>query len=282
MTVPLAEPAIAVQGLGVTYRGQWPRRGRPVTALRDVSVRIPAGSVTGVVGESGSGKSTLGRVLLRLQRHDTGSVQVAGHDPFSLRGPKLLAWRRQVQAVFQDSEASLNPRMTVGSTLREGLEIHKIGTASERDERVEAMLDQVGLAADMAERYPHTLSGGQRQRVNIARALILEPRVLIADEPVSALDVAIQAQILDLLVDLQARASLTVLFISHDLSVVKALCDHLVVLRNGEIVETGPTSAVMDRPAATYTRELIDAVPHFARRGLQHSSPTRLVTSGTR
>lgn len=256
---------ISLERISVIYRGRWPRRGEPVTALSEVSLRVSRGAIVGLVGESGSGKSTLGRVILRLQRPDTGSVRVNGVDPFALRGAGLLAYRRRVQAVFQDSEASLNPRRRIAATVGEGLDIHQIGNRSERRARVEALLDSVGLDRDFAERFPHALSGGQRQRVNIARSLALDPDVLVADEPVSALDVAIQSQILDLLLDLHARLGLTIVFISHDLSVVRALCDTVAVMHGGRIVEVGPTDRVLSQPSAAHTRELLAAAPSLRR-----------------
>jgi peptide/nickel transport system ATP-binding protein len=168
-----------------------------------------------------------------------------------------------VQAVFQDSEASLDPRMRIGATVREGLDIHGIRDRAGRADRVLELLDQVGLDAGYAARFPHTLSGGQRQRVNIARALALDPAILVADEPVSALDVAIQAQILDLFADLRARLGLTLIFISHDLSIVEALCDRIAILRGGILVEEGPVAEVMARPRHAYTRQLLEAVPRL-------------------
>lgn len=254
---------IEIRDLNVTYRGQWPRRGTPVHALKNVSLSIPRGVALGIIGESGSGKSTLGRVILRLQRPDSGSVQVNGDDPFVLRGHALRHYRRSVQAVFQDSQASLDPRMRIGDTVREGLDIHRIGNRDERLARVEAVLEQVGLDAAYMRRFPHTLSGGQRQRVNIARSLILDPTLLVADEPVSSLDVAIQAQILDLFADLRARLGLTLVFISHDLSVVEALCDEVVILQQGRLVEQGPVGQVLADPRERYTRELLAAVPRL-------------------
>ena len=254
-----------LDGVTVTYRGRWPRRGAPVAALSDITLRVPSGTILGLVGESGSGKSTLGRVLLRLQAPDSGLVRVDGVDPFRLRGAGLRAYRRAVQAVFQDSEASLNPRQRIGATIGEGLEIHRIGTPAWRRARVADLLRDVGLDPDYADRFPHALSGGQRQRVNIARALATGPQVLVADEPVSSLDVAIQAQILDLFLDLHERLGLTMVFISHDLSVVRALCDRIAVMHKGRIVEEGPTEAVLARPAAAHTRDLLEAAPDLGR-----------------
>ena len=256
---------ITFADIGVTYRGQWPWRGLPVTALEGVNLTVAHGETLGIVGESGSGKSTLGRVLLRLLPPTTGRVTVDGIDPYRLPGPALRAYRRRVQAVFQDSVASFNPRMSLGDAVREGLDIHGLGTPGEREAMVRAMLERVGLKAEYAERYPHALSGGQRQRVNIARALVISPEILIADEPVSALDVSIQAQILDLFETLRAERKLTLIFISHDLSVVRELCDRVVVLKAGRIVEVAPTEQLFKTPRHDYTRLLIDSAPDIDR-----------------
>lgn len=253
--------AVALNDVTVAFRPEWPRRGPPVHALRDVTLSVPLGCALGLVGESGSGKSTLGRVLLRLIKPEQGGVRINGADPYALEGADLASYRRTVQAVFQDSEASLNPRMKIGAAVREGLDIHGIGSHDQRVGRAMDLLKQVGLDADFADRYPHTLSGGQRQRVNIARALALEPSILIADEPISALDVAIQAQILDLFADLHRKRNLTLIFISHDLEVVRGLCDRIAVLQHGRIVETGLVSDVMRQPREDYTKALLAAVP---------------------
>lgn len=257
-------PIVDLTDVSVTYRGQWPRRGTPVTALKNLSLAIPKGGIFGLVGESGSGKSTLGRMILRLQRPDSGRLAVEGRDPFALSGGALKAYRRGVQAVFQDSESSLNPRRSIGATIREGLDIHRIGNLKERTARVHGLLESVGLNAGYAQRLPHTLSGGQRQRVNIARALALEPRILVADEPVSALDVAIQAQILDLFADLHSRLGLTIIFISHDLSVVRAICDRVAVLREGQLIDVGATNGVfVSAPKSPYIRQLLADAPRL-------------------
>jgi peptide/nickel transport system ATP-binding protein len=252
---------IDIQDLRVVYRGVWPQRGIAVRALDQVSLQIGQGEALGVVGESGSGKSTLGRVLLRLVKPDCGIVHVNGDELFSLRRPQLRKYRRRVQVVFQDTVSSLNPRLRIGDSIREGLDIHRIGSFGQRRQRVIELLRMVGLEEDYARRYPHTLSGGQRQRVNIARALALEPRILIADEPVSALDVSIQAQILELMSRLQMQKGLTMVFISHDLRVVRSLCDRVVVLHKGRIVEQGKTKAVFKHPQHEYTKLLISSAP---------------------
>ncbi|MDO9526062.1 MAG: ATP-binding cassette domain-containing protein [Gemmobacter sp.] len=249
--------AIRLRGVGVTYRSGLFGTGRSVHALQDVDLEVPAGSITGIVGESGSGKSTLGRVVLGLQKPTTGTVQVLGLDPCKLSGGAHQAQRRQIQSVFQDSGASLNPRRTIVSSVREGLDIHKIGPAETRDARAADLLEQVGLGREHLGRFPHSLSGGQRQRVNIARALAVSPRVLVADEPVSALDLSVQAQVLSLLRDAHHRWNLTMLLISHDLSVIRALCDHVVVMRQGRVVEAGETACVMNAPRMPYTMQLL-------------------------
>ena len=244
----------------VEFRGSLFRRGAPFTALDRVSLSLAAGQSHGLVGESGSGKSTLGRVLLGLQPVRHGRVTVAGEEVGALRGPARKAFRRRVQCVFQDSAATLDPRMTLGQSVREGLDIHRLGTSEAREEAVRAMLARVGLPRSLAERYPHEVSGGQRQRVNIARALVLGPEILIADEPVSALDVSVQAQVLDLLADLRRDMGLTMLFISHDLMVVREVCDSVSVMQRGRIVETAATGALFARPAHPATAQLLAAL----------------------
>jgi len=236
------------------------RRSSSFTALDAVSLRVEAGAAHGLVGESGSGKTTLGRVALGLQAIAAGRARVGGMDVTALRGAALRAFRRQVQCVFQDSAASLDPRMTLGASIREGLDIHRLGDRDEREERVRAMLERVGLPRGIAERYPHEISGGQRQRVNIARSLVLDPGLLIADEPVSALDVSVQAQVLDLLSDLRADMGLTTLFVSHDLMVVRDVCDSVSVLEAGRIVETASTERLFRAPAHPATKALLAAL----------------------
>lgn len=233
----------------VRFGGGLLRRSAPFTAIDGVSLHVAPGAAHGLVGESGSGKTTLGRVALGLQPIAAGRAEVCGTQVATLRGAARRAFRRQVQCVFQDSAAALDPRMTLGASVREGLDIHRIGERDDREERVRAMLARVGLPRALAERYPHEISGGQRQRVNIARSLVLEPRLLIADEPVSALDVSVQAQVLDLLADLRAQMGLTMLFVSHDLMVVREVCDSVSVLQAGRIVETAPVERLFEAPA---------------------------------
>ena len=239
---------VTLEGATVRYSGGILRRSTPFTALNDVSLVVAPGTAHGLVGESGSGKTTLGRAVLGLQPVSSGWVEVDGVAVGTLRGSALRSFRRRVQCVFQDSAATLNPRMSLGASIREGLDIHRIGDRDAREERVRGMLTRVGLPRHLAERYPHEISGGQRQRVNIARSLVLEPRVLIADEPVSALDVSVQAQVLDLLADLRDEMGLTMLFVSHDLMVVGEICDQVSVMQAGHVVETAETETLFRAP----------------------------------
>ncbi len=238
--------------------------GRPravVRAVDGVSLDIHAGETLGLVGESGCGKSTLGRLILRLIEPTAGDVRFDGRSLLHLRPRELRAVRRAMQIIFQDPYGSLNPRMRVLSIVGEGLAIHRIGTSEERRARVRALLELVGLPADAATRFPHEFSGGQRQRIGIARALAVEPRFIVADEAVSALDVSIQAQILNLLRDLKGRLGLTLLFISHDLRVVEHLSDRVAIMYLGKIVEIGSRDEVYGEPRHPYTRALLAAVP---------------------
>jgi peptide/nickel transport system ATP-binding protein/oligopeptide transport system ATP-binding protein len=232
-----------------------------VRALDDVSIELKAGKTLAVVGESGSGKSTLARCLLQLQALDSGEVLFAGQDLAKLDSAALRQVRKNLQMVFQDPFASLNPRMRVGEIVAEGLLIHGLGNAAEQQAKVIAMLKRVGLSESDMQKYPHEFSGGQRQRIGIARALVLSPKVVVCDEPVSALDVSIQAQILLLLKDLQAEMALSYLFISHDLRVVRHIADDIVVMHQGKVVEQGQTEAVYQRPQHPYTQNLLAAIP---------------------
>lgn len=252
---------VELRDVEVTYSGGLLHRAPKVNALRGVSIRINQGERHGLVGESGSGKSTLGRVILGLEKPGNGSVSVVGVDPFALSKTDRLEFRRRVQLVFQDSVASFNPRLTIGRSLGEGLAIHNICEPKQRSERIALLLKTVGLPENFSGRYPHQVSGGQRQRVNIARALSVEPELLVADEPVSALDVTIQAEVLDLFEDLQKKLSLTTLFISHDLNVIHEASDYLWVLKDGEIVEKGATDQVFSGPKHEYTNVLLASLP---------------------
>ncbi|POF34082.1 ABC transporter ATP-binding protein [Roseibium marinum] len=232
-----------------------------VHAVNDVSFDIPRGSITGLVGESGSGKTTLGRVLLRLIEPTGGSTIFDGQDLNRLDARELRDMRKRMQIIFQDPVSSLNPRLKVGAIVAEGLVAHRVGTRRDRKDRVVALLEEVGLQADHMHRFPHEFSGGQRQRIGIARALALEPEFIVADESVSALDVSIQAQVLNLLLDLRERRNLTMLFIAHDLSVVEYLCDQTIVMYLGKIAEIGPSQALYRDPAHPYTQALLSAIP---------------------
>jgi oligopeptide/dipeptide ABC transporter ATP-binding protein len=232
-----------------------------VRAVDGVSFTLEQGKTLGLVGESGCGKSTLGRCILRLHDADRGEVRFAGVDLLRLSEDELVPYRKRLQVVFQDPYASLNPRQRVGRTLQEVLEVHGIEAPAGRRGRVERLLLQVGLSPADAHKYPGEFSGGQRQRIGIARALAVEPELLIADEPLSALDVSIQAQILQLLLDLRASLGLTMIFISHDLRVVRYLSDEVAVMYLGKIVERAPTAELFARPQHPYTVALLAAVP---------------------
>jgi oligopeptide/dipeptide ABC transporter ATP-binding protein len=232
-------------------------RGRPVQAVSDVSLTVDRGEAVGLVGESGSGKSTIGRLMLGLLPPSGGRVLLDGTD---IAGGSTEQ-RRRMQLVFQDPHASLDPRRRIGAQIADGLAIHRLVAKPGRRARVEALLDQVGLTPTHADRLPHEFSGGQRQRVGIARALATAPDFLVADEAVSALDVSVQAQILALFADLRARLGIGLLFISHDLKVVRSLCDRVVVLYLGRVMEEGPASAVLEQPMHPYTQALLSASP---------------------
>jgi oligopeptide transport system ATP-binding protein len=232
-----------------------------IKALDDVSVALKTGSTLAVVGESGSGKSTLARCLLQLHPFDSGEVIFEGVDLAKLDKQALRSKRQHLQMVFQDPFASLNPRMKVGEIVSEGLLIHGLGSISEQKNSMLQMLTRVGLSADDANKYPHQFSGGQRQRIGIARALVLQPKVVVCDEPVSALDVSVQAQILLLLKELQTEMGLSYIFISHDLRVVRHIADEIVVMNKGKIVEQGSIESVYNAPQQAYTQQLLSAIP---------------------
>jgi ABC-type oligopeptide transport system ATPase subunit len=232
-----------------------------VRAVDGVSFEIPEGETLGLVGESGSGKSTTGYCILQLLKPTAGSIRFMGKELTELPREELRRMRREMQIVFQDPYASLDPRMTVGGIVSEPLEVHGIGTRRSRRETVRKLLDIVGFNPNFTNRYPHEFSGGQRQRIGIARALALNPKLIVCDEPVSALDVSIQAQILNLLKDLQRDFSLTYLFISHDLAVVRTMSDRIAVMNQGKLVEMGPADEVSSHPKDEYTKALFTAVP---------------------
>lgn len=260
LPVDASAPLIRVEGLDVVHR-----TGRHAAhAVRDVSFSIAAGETVGLVGESGCGKSTLARAILRLADHDGGRIVFDGTDIAALERRRLRPWRGAMQLVFQDPYGSLNPRKTVAALLEDALRIHGVKDARVRRERTHAMIERVGLPASALQRYPHEFSGGQRQRIGIARALIVQPRLLVCDEPVSALDVSVQAQVLNLIADLQAEYGLACLFISHDLGVVRYIADRVLVMKDGKIVESGEREQIWSAPAHPYTRQLLDAVPSFA------------------
>jgi microcin C transport system ATP-binding protein len=239
--------------------GVWRRTVDHVKAVDGVSVTVREGQTVGVVGESGSGKTTLGLALLRLLRSD-GRIQFQGRELQGLGSRALRPLRREMQIVFQDPYGSLSPRLSVGQIVGEGLAVHHVGrSVEERETLIARALAEVGLDPEVRDRYPHELSGGQRQRVALARALVLTPRLIILDEPTSALDRSIQAQMIDLLQELQVRHRLAYLFISHDLRVIRALSDEVIVMRAGSVVERGPTAQIFERPAHPYTRALIAA-----------------------
>jgi peptide/nickel transport system ATP-binding protein len=250
-----------VKNFTVTAGAVRQRKVGQVSAVADVSFAIPTGSTFGLVGESGCGKTTVGRLIVGLEKPSAGSIVLGGRDLASLSGRERRRQARLVQLMFQDSYASMDPRMRVGTILREPLVIQRDGSRSAQTVRVNAMLSEVGLPAAAAERYPHEFSGGQRQRLGLARALMLRPSLIVADEPVSALDVSIQAQILNLMLDLQRDHGLTYLFISHDLSVVRYMSDAIGVMYLGKLVEVGPAADVYAAPVHPYTRGLIDTVP---------------------
>lgn len=260
----MSEFILTARNLNKTYRqrsGKFGFGSTLVKALDDVSINLRAGSTLAVVGESGSGKSTLARCLLQLQPLDSGEVLFQGMDLAKLSSNDLRQQRRHLQMVFQDPFASLNPRMRVGQIVGEGLLVHKLGSPTEQQQMVLQMLKRVGLAEADMQKYPHEFSGGQRQRIGIARALVLQPKVIVCDEPVSALDVSIQAQILLLLKELQQEMNLSYLFISHDLRVVRHIADEVAVMHQGKVVEFGEINDIYQSPKNEYTSNLLKAIP---------------------
>jgi ABC-type microcin C transport system duplicated ATPase subunit YejF len=254
----MSSPLLQAESITVQFDGH--------RAVHDVSLELPAGPFgLGLIGESGSGKSTIARALLALTPVDAGIVRFEGRDVTTLRGADLRAFRRSVQIVMQDGSDALNPRMRLGASIAEGLAVHDLVPRAGRAARVAELLVEVDLDPALADRYPHEVSGGQRQRATIARALAVEPRVLVLDEPTSALDVTVQARILALVERLRAERELSYLLISHNLAVVDRLCERCLVLRDGEVVERGATGQVLDAPAHAYTQELRAAVPEIGR-----------------
>ena len=261
---PLPEPLVRVTDLKTHFpirRGLVRRQVGAVRAVDGVSFTIPRGRTLGLVGESGCGKTTVARSILRLVEPTSGHVSIGGEDVRGLRGGALRKLRRRMQIVFQDPYGSLNPRMTVRQILEEGLVIHRLGDAAERLSRMTTALDRTGMPAAALARYPHEFSGGQRQRIAIARAVVLEPEFLVLDEPISALDVSIQAQVVNLLLDLQDRLGIAYLFISHDLRVVRQVSHDVAVMYLGRIVEQGEAESLFAEPAHPYTRALVSAIP---------------------
>lgn len=260
----MSAPLLEIEGLTRHFVARRSVFGRPtatVKAVDGIDLSVPAGSTLALVGETGCGKSTVGRLVLRLIEPLAGSIRFAGRDILEFGEKELRAFRREAQIVFQDPYSSLNPRMTVDELIGEPLGLHDIVPASRRRDRVAQLLGLVGLDARHGRRYPHEFSGGQRQRIAIARALAVEPKLIVCDEPVSALDVSIRSQVLNLLSDLRKRLSLTYIFISHDLSVVKHIADRVAVMYLGRIVESAPADELFANPRHPYTRALFSAIP---------------------
>jgi oligopeptide/dipeptide ABC transporter ATP-binding protein len=232
-----------------------------VQAVNDVTFDVRKGEVVGLVGESGSGKTTVGRTLLRLEEATSGSVTFGGTDILTLPKEDMRKFRKRMQIIFQDPYASLNPREKIRTVIGHALAQHQIGTPGDREDRIVRLLEQVGLSADYMDRFPHEFSGGQRQRIGIARALAVDPEFVVADEPVSALDVSIQAQVINLLDDLKDALNLTMLFIAHDLAVVEHICDRVIVMYLGRIMEIAPASTLYSAPNHPYTQALLSAIP---------------------
>jgi len=258
------EPLVSVRHLKKSFpikKGVFARQVGAVQAVNDVSFDVARGETLGVVGESGCGKTTTGRTILRLIEPTSGEIRFEGRDVNSMGTSELRALRREMQIIFQDPVSSLNPRMTVGAIIREGLTIHHLAEGSAADARVRQLLQEVGLRPEYANRYPHEFSGGQRQRIGIARALSVEPKFIVCDEPVSALDVSVQAQVINLLVDLQREHNLTYMFIAHDLSVVEHIADRVAVMYLGKVVELATAEDLYREPIMPYTQALLSAVP---------------------
>jgi len=263
-TAPLVQPILAAKDLRTYFpirRGILQRTVGQVRAVDGVDLSVMPGETLGLVGESGCGKSTLGRTLLRLLPATSGEIRFEGRDVLSLGGGELKALRRDMQIIFQDPVGSLDPRMTVRDIVGEGLATHGLGTGREREVRIREILERVGMRPEAAGRYPHEFSGGQRQRIGIARALILQPKLVVADEPVSALDVSIQSQVLNLLVELKREFKLTYLFVAHNLAVVGYISDRIAVMYLGKVVELAPAAQLYRQPLHPYTVALLSAIP---------------------
>lgn len=270
----MTAPLLSVRDVSRVFAGAQP--GEAVHAVNGLSVDVFAGETLGLVGESGCGKSTLGRIVVGLDQPSGGTVTFDGQPVHGGNRAQRKALARQLQIVFQDPYSSLDPRMTVGESIGEGIRIHRLHPAGAIDGRVEALMVEVGLDPAAANRYPHEFSGGQRQRVGIARALAVEPRLIVCDEPVSALDVSVQAQVLNLLADLQQSRGLAYLFIAHDLAVVRQLAHRIAVMYLGRLVEIGPAADVTDRPRHPYTQALRSAVPLLD----SDRQPARIILAG--
>ena len=270
----MADPILKIKNLSVEFPlfgGILQREVAKVNAVKNLSVNIEQGKTIGIVGESGSGKSTFGKAILNVLKLTAPDVRVSGEvwlkegndyiDILSLSKNELQAYRPKMQMIFQDPFSSLNPRMIVKDIIKEPLDIHTNLSAKDKTDKVNMLLEKVGLSKEQSTRYPHEFSGGQRQRIGIARALATEPKIVIADEPVSALDVSIQAQVINLMMDLQEEFNLTILFIAHDLSVVKHISEEIAVMYLGELVEFNSTSEIFNKPQHSYTKKLLKAIP---------------------
>jgi ABC-type oligopeptide transport system ATPase subunit len=281
-TPPLVEVRNLVKHFPITRGIVFQRQIDAVHAVDDVSFDVLRGETLGLVGETGSGKSTTARLITRLLQPTSGELRFEGEDILKLKGHALKALRREVQMIFQDPYSSLNPRKTVGSIIAEPFKIHGLlSDGDARKRRVQELMDLVGLNPEHYNRYPHEFSGGQRQRIGVARAVALEPKLIVADEPVSALDVSIQAQILNLLRQLQRDLGLTLVFIAHDLSVVRHMCDRVAVMHDGKIVELADSDSLYGAPQHPYTRTLLAAVPSLDRAGRRHEDVGAQSSSST-
>ncbi|WP_283137115.1 ABC transporter ATP-binding protein [Rhizohabitans arisaemae] len=257
-------PLLSVRGLGKEFRERGFGSGRSVVrAVDDVSFDIHQGETLGLVGESGSGKTTIGRMIVRLEEPTSGRIELRGEDLRDLSGRRLMEFRRDVQMIFQNTQNAFNPRRSIRSVLSDPYEIHRLAAGRELEERIGELMRRVGLTPEMLDRYPQQFSGGQRQRIGIARALALQPSLVIADEPVSGLDVSVQAQVLNLFAGLRRELGLAMLFISHDLRAVYFLCERIAVMYLGRLVEIGPRRRLLENPVHPYTRALVGSIPAF-------------------